>query len=59
MNDIGFFILNHITNVLKRFVSGVIGAGGGNRTRVTSLEGWGFTPKLRPLNMDRVGFEPT
>ncbi len=23
-------------------------AGGGNRTRVTSLEGWGFTPKLHP-----------
>ena len=23
-------------------------AGGGNRTRVTSLEGWSFTPKLHP-----------
>ena len=24
------------------------GAGGGNRTLVTSLEGWGFTTKLHP-----------
>lgn len=24
------------------------GAGGGNRTPITSLEGWGFTTKLRP-----------
>ena len=26
------------------------GAGDGNRTHVASLEGWGFTTKLRPLN---------
>jgi hypothetical protein len=26
------------------------GAGGGNRTRIASLEGWSFTTKLRPLN---------
>jgi hypothetical protein len=26
----------------------VTGAGGGNRTRVASLEGWSFTIKLRP-----------
>ena len=25
------------------------GAGDGNRTHVTSLEGWGFTIKLHPL----------
>ena len=26
------------------------GAGGGNRTRIASLEGWSFTTKLRPRN---------
>lgn len=28
----------------------IIGAGDGNRTHVTSLEGWGFTIKLHPHN---------
>lgn len=34
----------------KRNVYGVFedGAGGGNRTRVTSLEGWSFTTKQHP-----------
>ena len=27
----------------------IVGAGSGNRTRLTSLEGWGFTTKLYPL----------
>ena len=29
----------------------LIKAGGGNRTRIISLEGWGFTTKLRPHNV--------
>ena len=34
------------------------GADDGNRTHVSSLEGWGFTIKLHP-RVDGVGFEPT
>ena len=30
------------------------GAGEGNRTLVTSLEGWGFTTKLHPQNKDTL-----
>ena len=29
-------------------------AGGGNRTRMTSLEGWSFTTKLHPLYIDSL-----
>src|SRR2546428_5167543 len=34
------------------------GAGDGNRTHVTSLEGWRTTIVLRPLVVARRGFEP-
>ena len=30
------------------------GAGGENRTRVASLEGWSFTTKLHPLKLPRI-----
>jgi hypothetical protein len=30
------------------------GAGGGNRTRMASLEGWNFTTKLRPLRHQSI-----
>ena len=43
-----------------------IGAGDGDRTHATSLEGWGSTTELHPLNLlhidhlvEEVGFEPT
>ena len=35
------------------------GASDGNRTRVTSLEGWGSTVELHLQMAERVGFEPT
>lgn len=31
--------------------SGSTGAGGGNRTRIASLEGWSFTTKLHPRRL--------
>ena len=34
------------------------GAGDGNRTHVTSLEGWGSTIELHPHVVGAAGFEP-
>ena len=38
--------VNHSANSFSRQLS--CGAGGGNRTHITSLEGWGSTIELRP-----------
>ena len=34
------------------------GAGEGNRTLATSLEGWGSTTELHPQMVEETGFEP-
>ena len=36
----------------------MVGAGDGNRTHVTSLEGWGSTIELHPRNSEFPRFRP-
>jgi len=46
--DTGEFISDEIKEACQPVTSLVKKAGGGNRTRMTSLEGWSFTIKLHP-----------
>jgi hypothetical protein len=39
-------------SIIPSVPSSFLGAGGGNRTRMASLEGWNFTTKLHPRSDD-------
>ena len=54
MLPVGGYQVGNYVNVKSKTIIDVVfpyGAGDGNRTRMTSLEGWGSTIELRPQDL--------